>query len=92
MVLRGRGRRRMVGSPAGVGRRPGANGGIRVGVADRGTPAGGVTEAAPPCLTLGCAPDGPRDASAAMGRSARPAAPVADAPARAGAAVRLAAS
>lgn len=77
------------GMPCGVGRRPGENGGTRVGVTPRGKPAGGVERPAPP---NGPVPNAPPESRA----TATPSATVAEAPdvltAGRGDAVRLAAS
>lgn len=80
------------GTAAGVGLRPGANGGTRVGVAERGNPVGGVSTPAPPPLKTAPPPAGARGPPADTPRSARlEALPVGPA-ARDGAVARLAAS
>jgi hypothetical protein len=76
----------------GVGRRPGTNGGTRVGVGLRGMPGVGAM-AAPGAAGAGIWPDSPRPVSPGTERSAAAAeAPVGGRPAPRGEAVRLAAS
>jgi hypothetical protein len=80
------------GIAAGVGLRPGANGGTRVGVTERGNPDGGVSTPAPPPLNAAPPPAGARGPCAPAPRSARLEALPGGPAARDGAVVRLAAS